>query len=77
MITGAVAGYCLVTFFVVMELDILYFVLGLCTAMYCIARREAPALPALRLTRWDVSVVCGASGAILVVIWLISVKSIV
>jgi O-antigen ligase len=77
MITGAVAGYCLVTFFVVMELDILYFSLGLCTAMYCIARREVPELPVLRLTRWDVSMVCAGAGVIIVAIWLISVKSIV
>ncbi len=77
MITGAVAGYCLVTFFVVMELDILYFMLGLCTAMYGVARREAPELPVLRLTRWDVSMVCGVAFAVVAAIWLISVKSIV
>lgn len=77
MITGAVAGYCLVTFFVVMELDILYFMLGLCTAMYCIARREVPELPVLRMTRWDLSVICGAAFSILAAIWLIAVKSIV
>lgn len=77
MITGAIAGYCLVTFFVVMELDILYFTLGLCTAMYCIARREMPELPVQRLTRWDISMVGAAAGIIVVAIWLISVKSII
>ena len=77
MVTGTIAGYCLVTFFVVMELDILYFTLGLCTAMYCVARREVAELPVLRLTRRDISVVCGTAGAIVVAIWLISVKSIV
>ena len=74
MVQGAVVGYAVVTFFVVMELEVLYFVLGTAMAMYATNRALAPELPLLSLSRKDVLGIIGVMSAILVAIYLISIK---
>lgn len=76
MMTSAIVGYVAATFFVVMELDLLYFVLGLAAAVYLVARRENPRLPALALTRRDLTVVVGSMAGLIVMIWLAAVTQI-
>ena len=73
MMTSAIVGYAAVTFFVVMELDLFYFMLGLAAAVYLVARRENPRLPALSFTRRDAVVVFGGMAGLIVMIWLIAV----
>ena len=77
MILGSVSGYAIVTFFVVMELDLLYFLMGICMAIYQTIRCEAPELPALALTRLDTTGVVAVMGGLLIAVWLIAVKSVV
>jgi len=77
MVQGAVVGYAVVTFFVVMELEVLYFVLGTAMAMYATNRALAPELPLLSLSRKEVLGIIGVMSAILVAIYLISIKGIV
>jgi O-antigen ligase len=79
MILGLVIGYAVVTFFVVMELELLYFMMGLSMALYTVARREGPelALPVLVMGRRDVMAVLTIMGTIIVAIWLIAVKGVV
>lgn len=77
IMTTMLVGYLAVTFFVVMELDLLYFVLGLCAASYLVARRNIPELPQLALTRHDFMVTSIGMVIVLVMIWLAAVKQIV
>jgi hypothetical protein len=74
---ATLVGYCAVTFFVVMELDILYFFFGLWTAVYLNAKRRQPNLPHLGFTRNDTATICGTMIVILCMIWLAAVKQIV
>ena len=66
-----------VTFFVVMELDLLYFIFGLCAAVYLVARRECVELPRLAFTAKDLMIIVGIMGGIIFMIWLAAVKKIV
>ena len=77
MMNATLVGYCAVTFFVVMELDILYFFFGLWTAVYLNARRLQPNLLHLGFTRSDTTIICGTMIVILCMIWLAAVKQIV
>lgn len=77
MILGVIVGYATVTFFVVMELELLYFVFGISMAIYVVNRSLIPELPELRMTKHDVQRIVGVMALILVAIYLISVKSIV
>jgi putative inorganic carbon (hco3(-)) transporter len=77
MMNATLVGYCAVTFFVVMELDILYFFFGLWTAVYLNAKRRQPNLPHLGFTRNDTATICGTMIVILCMIWLAAVKQIV
>lgn len=77
MIQGVIIGYGVVTFFVVMELELLYFVFGLSMAMYCVARREEAELPELVFTRGDTKAVLGLMALIFTAIWLIAVKGVI
>ncbi len=77
MIQGVVVGYAVVTFFVVMELELLYFVLGIAMAMYATHRARAPELPRLALARKEALGIVAVMSGILMAIYLISVKGIV
>lgn len=77
IMTTMLVGYLAVTFFVVMELDLLYLVLGLCAASYLVARRNIPELPQLALTRRDFMITGIGMVIVLVMIWLAAVKQIV
>lgn len=76
MISSVLVGYVATTFFVVMELDLLYFVLGLSAAVYLAARRENPLLPKLEYTKKDLMMVGAGMAGVLVMIWLAAVKHI-
>lgn len=77
MITGCLIGYCVVTFFVVMELELLYFVLALSMAIYSTYRAKLSELPLLTMTRRDALAVSGIMTVILTAIYLIAVKQII
>jgi len=64
------------TFFVVMELDLFYFVLGLATCVYLIARRESDAIPPFRYTFLDLKFVVAGMIVIQVAVWLAAIKHI-
>ncbi len=69
--------YGAVTFFVVMELDLFYFVLGLTTSVYLIARREDENLPPLRYGLLDLQFVVAGIVIIQTAVWLAAVKHII
>jgi len=77
MMTTVLVGYMAATFFVVMELDLLYFVLGLSAAVYLVARKENPAIPPLRFTRFDLAVIVGGMFVIIALVWLVAVTEII
>ncbi len=70
-------GYAACTFFVVMELDLLYLVFGLCAAAYLIGQKNCETLPPSRMTNLDVKMIVGGMGLIYFAIWLAAVKEIV
>ena len=76
MMTASLVGYSAVTFFVVMELDLLYFIFGLCAAVYLVARRECVDLPRLAFTAKDLTIIIGIMSGIIFMIWLAAVKHI-
>jgi O-antigen ligase len=76
MMTAAIVGYSAATFFVVMELDLLYFLLALCSSVYLVAAREHESLPVLQMTRRDVLIITGGMFGLIVMIWLAAVKEI-
>jgi putative inorganic carbon (hco3(-)) transporter len=76
MMCAALVGYAAATYFVVMELEFLYFLLGLSAAVYLAARHEHEALPPLQLTVRDVIVVVGTMMGLIASIWLAAVKEI-
>jgi putative inorganic carbon (hco3(-)) transporter len=77
MMNAALVGYAAVTFFVVMELDMLFYFFGLWTAVYLNGRRQHANLPQLTYTKTDLYVVLGGMAALLFMIWLAAVKQIV
>lgn len=77
MMMATLIGYAAATFFVVMELDLLYFFLGLSASVYLVAAREHAALPRLQLTRSDAQIIIGGMVALIGMIWLAAVKEIV
>ena len=77
MLQGVIVGYGIVTFFVVMELELLYFLFGLSMATYCVIRNQVPELPSLTLTRTDTKAVLASMATIVLAIWLIAVKGVV
>lgn len=76
MAMSAMVGFAAATFFVVMELDLLYFVLGLSAAVYLVARRENPNLPVLGFTRFDLIFIGGGVVGLISLIWLAAVTQI-
>ncbi len=68
--------YGAVTFFVVMELDLFYFVLGLATSVYLIARREDDSIPPLRYRFFDFKLVVAGMIVVQAAVWLAAVKHI-
>jgi putative inorganic carbon (hco3(-)) transporter len=76
MVCTALVGYAAATYFVVMELEFLYFLLGLSAATYLVARHEHEVLPPLRLTLRDAAVVVTAMTALIGSVWLAAVKEI-
>jgi O-antigen ligase len=76
MMTSVLVGYTATTFFVVMELDLFFFMLGLCAAVHLVALREHAALPHMQFGRNDVLLISGAMMALIVMIWLAAVKHI-
>jgi putative inorganic carbon (hco3(-)) transporter len=77
MMNATLVGYSATTFFVVMELDLLYFFFGLWTAVYLNARRQHRELPALIYGKLDLIFVGCAMLGLLFMIWLAAVKQIV
>lgn len=77
MAMSALVGFGAATFFVVMELDLLYFVLGLAAAVYLIARHQHPEVPALTFSRFDILVIGSSVVGIVILIWLAAVAQIV
>jgi O-antigen ligase len=76
MMSAAIVGYCAATFFVVMELDLFYFFLALCSSVYLVAARENNSLPVLRVTRMDMLIIAGGMFGLIALIWLAAVKEI-
>ncbi|MHB1142291.1 MAG: O-antigen ligase family protein [Sulfuricaulis sp.] len=76
MMTAAIVGYCAATFFVVMELDLFYFFLALCSSVYLVAARENASLPVLQVTRRDMLIITGGMFGLIALIWLAAVKEI-
>jgi O-antigen ligase len=76
ILMSVLVGYTAVTFFVVMELDLFYFLLGLCCATYLVARRNVPEIPKMTLSMGDLGIVLAGMAAILMMIWLAAVKQI-
>ena len=76
MMTASLVGYAAATFFVVMELDLLYFIFGLCASVYLVALRECPDLPKLSFSLKDLIGIIGTMTAIIFMIWLAAVKHI-
>ena len=76
MMMASLVGYAAATFFVVMELDLLYFILGLCASVYLVAKRECVDLPSLSFTVKDLTIIVSAMAGMIFVIWLAAVKHI-
>lgn len=76
MVSAMLVGYCICTFFVVMELDLLYFIMGLCMAIYLVARRENESLERFQHTKADLRMILMGMGAIIFAVWLAAVKQI-
>lgn len=77
MMNAGIVGFCAATFFVVMELDLIYFFLGLCAATYLVAAREHESLPRLRMSRNDFLFILGGMSGLIFMIWLAAVRGIV
>jgi len=76
MMNAALVGYAAATFFVVMELDLFYFILGLSSATYVVTVRENPSMSRLEFTRRDLYIILGAMAGIIFMVWLAAVKEI-
>jgi len=70
-------GYAACTFFVVMELDLLYLVFGLCAAAYLIGQKDCETLPAMRMTKFHAKMIVSGMCLIYFAIWLAAIKEIV
>ncbi len=77
MLTAALIGYLATTFFVVMELDLLYFVLGLSAAAYLVARKESDQVPVVLLSKKDLLIIISGMFGLIFMIWLAAVKEII
>ncbi len=77
MLTAALIGYLATTFFVVMELDLLYFVLGLSAAAYLVARKESDQVPVVSLSKKDLLIIISGMFGLIFMIWLAAVKEII
>lgn len=77
MLTAALIGYLATTFFVVMELDLLYFVLGLSAAAYLVARKESDQVPVISLSKKDLLIILSGMFGLIFMIWLAAVKEII
>ncbi len=76
MMTATIIGYAAVTFFVVMELDLLYFFFGLSASVYLVAARQHSALPRMEMTKRDAQIIAGGMVLLIGFIWLAAVKEI-
>jgi putative inorganic carbon (hco3(-)) transporter len=74
-ILGIFIGYAIATFFVVMELDLLYFMMGLCMAIYLSCRRRIPDLPVFSMTWTDVKIVVAGMVALISAVWFVAHKA--
>lgn len=77
MMTATIVGYAAVTFFVVMELDLLYFMFGVSASVYLVASRQHSALPRIEMTKRDVQIITGGMVLLIGLIWLAAVKEII
>ena len=68
--------YSAATFFVVMELDLFYFVLGLASSVYLIGRRQEESIPPLQYGLLDLKFVVAGMIIIQSAVWLAAVKHI-
>jgi len=73
MLITALVTYSAATFFVVMELDLLYFTIGLATAVYLVGVREIKEKPRIRYTRQDLLIIGGSMSGIIFMIWVAAV----
>lgn len=74
-ILGIFIGYSIATFFVVMELDLLYFMMGLCMAIYLACRRRIPELPVFTMSWTDVKIVLAGMGLLISAVWVAAHKA--
>ena len=74
---NALTGFLAATFFVVIETDLYYILLGLCSTVYLIARRNIPGrIERLRLRIVDLGAIGLIGGVIFSMIWGVAVKDI-
>jgi putative inorganic carbon (hco3(-)) transporter len=71
----ALVGYCACTFFVVMELDLFYWLLGLAVATYLVGRKTWQ-LDEMALEWKTTTAVAGLMAGIIFVVWLAAIKQI-
>ncbi len=76
MMSTLLIGYCATTFFVVMELDLFYFVLGLSGSVYLTALRENKEVKKIYMSNRDVQIILVGMAGIIFMVWLASVKHI-
>jgi len=76
MMTAMLIMYLAATYFVVMELDILYFIFGISTATYLIARQEDATLQNFSYTKFDIFMISGIAVGIIISVWLAAVAQI-
>lgn len=76
-LNNALVAFCALTFFVVMELDFFFMLLGLCSAAYLVARNDSEQVEAMDMTRNDVLIIIGGMVGIFAAVWLVAVEQIV
>jgi len=73
MTSTALVGFGATTFFVLMELDLLHFLLGMCAAVYLVGRRDLEGLPELKLDRRELVLIGTGMVGIVAAIYVIAV----
>ncbi len=70
-------GYASATFFIVMELDLFYFFLGLASATYLVSRDKVKVIPKIEFTKNDLIIIFSSMFGLIFVIWVAAVLEIV
>lgn len=72
----SLAGFCVATMFIVLMNDLLFFLLGLCAALFIVSRRSG-ADACLRFTLDDIKIVSVLMAGIIFAYWLVAVYEII